>query len=238
VRDNNADPAGDPAVPATVYYYDGNANLYTTTDSGATWQVTYNGFPDWNVPIFGIAVPPRGTAAAGDIWAFAGWKLYRSVDGGHTFSNVWQFYSVQSAVAVGPLPNVTSRRTGRTAADMSALCAQRLPADQRPRPAHAALLRSDEASGYAYPFSTSASAAYVVYGAGQAAYGSYGVFASVDYGNSWLELTTPSQALGDDPNVLQPSLSAPGTVFVGTEGRGGFYADVTQVLLQALESCE
>jgi hypothetical protein len=81
----------DPASPnATFYYYDGQTTLMTSTDSGATWSTTYTGFPPWHVPFFGLATPPRGAAAAGDIWAFAGWKLYHSVDGGKSFASAWQ----------------------------------------------------------------------------------------------------------------------------------------------------
>lgn len=238
VRENNNAATG-PGDGATMYYYNGTTSLFTSTDSGATWDLTYAGFPTWSTPLFGIAVPPRGTAAAGDIWAFAGWQLHRSTNGGANFSSVWQFYSVKSAIAVGPLPNATSRSSGRSAAELSALCARRLPADARPRPAHPALRGSAEEAASPYPFSSAASAAYVVYAAGQLNYGDpYGIFASVDYGNTWVDVTVPAQRLGDGPNVLEASLSAPGTLLVGTDGRGAFYADVTGVLLGALEGCE
>jgi hypothetical protein len=157
-------------------------------------------------------------------------------------SSVWQFYSVKNTIAVGPLPNVTSRATGRSAAQLSALCAARLPPAARPRGAPAALLAADAAAGRApaYPVSASpASAAYVVYAVGTPTSDPrVGVFASVDYGLHWVELTTASQGLGDSPCVLEASLGAPGTIFVGTDGRGAFYADVSAVLEEALLECE
>jgi hypothetical protein len=57
----------------------------------------------WGLPA-GIATPPRGTAPVGDIWAFAGWKLYHSVNGGHNFSAAWTFYHPSHTLAVGALP--------------------------------------------------------------------------------------------------------------------------------------
>ena len=244
-RDNNADPSGSASVPATIYYYNGTTSLFTSVDNGVSWKETYIGFPTWNVPLFGLATPPRGTAAAGDIWAFAGWQLHRSTNGGANFSQVWQFYSVKNVIAVGPLPsNVSSRRTGRSAAEMSALCAERLPAGQRPRGASEELISSDVSAGRAwpYPLSYKGAPAYVVYAIGVVSYSAdssrVGLYVSADYGQSWHELTTATQGLGDSPNVLEASLSSPGMVFVGTEGRGAFYADASDVILRALEDCE
>ena len=242
-RDNNADATASASVPATLYYYNGTTALFTSTDNGITWGMTYSGFPMWNVPLFGIATPPRGTAAAGDIWAFAGWGLHHSVNGGANFSSVWQFYSIKNAIAVGPLPaNVTSKRTGRTASEMSALCASLTPDHARPKPATTELIAGDAAAGmtWAYPTSTAAGPAYVVYAIGLAAYTDphYGVYVSADYGNHWTELTTPQQGLGDSPNMIEASLQQPGMVFVGTEGRGAFYLDASQAIASALERCE
>lgn len=230
-RENNQ-PSTSAAAPATFYYYNGTSALFTSVDSGATWSLTYNGFPPWNVPLFAIATPPRGTAAAGDIWAFAGWQLQHSTNGGANFSQAWEFSSVKSTITVGPLPNVTG------AAAMSARCALRLPEESRPRGAHVDILNSEEAARSPYPYSTAAGPAYVVYAAGSAVWGAYqGVFASVDYGNSWRELTTADEMLGDSVGVLEASLASPGVLTVGTDGRGAFYIDATAILLEELSKC-
>lgn len=144
------DQQGDAGAPdATVYFYNGTTTLWVSADTGASFAPVYEAFPSWNVPFFGIATPPRGAAAAGDIWAFAGWKLYHrrgvrgrwvdaemlrlmpspvspalcSVNGGANFSNVWQFYHPQPVIAVGPPPAVRSSRSGRGAGELAALCA-------------------------------------------------------------------------------------------------------------------
>lgn len=61
---------------ATVYYYNGTTTLFTSRDSGATFAITNTGLNPWNTPFFGVAVPPRGAAAAGDLWVFSGWQLF------------------------------------------------------------------------------------------------------------------------------------------------------------------
>ena len=84
---------------------------------------------------------------------------------------------------------------------------------------------------------------YVVYAVGILTYGSpAALFASIDMGHSWLQLSggniTAAQALGDSPYVLEASASAPGVVYVGTEGRGSFYRDAGLTLREALLGCE
>jgi hypothetical protein len=211
-RENNAPPPHSPTAPFTAYFYNGTTTLFTSRDSGASFEPTYTGFPPWEVPYFAVATPPRGAAAApGDVWVFAGWKLYHSVNGGANFSQVWQFYSVQKALSVGPLPE--------GAAGLARACS------------------SDSSSGSA------ASSAYAVYVVGIPQYGvQEGLFASVDQGRSWIPLagphsTTPHQGLGDTPLVLEPRAKDPGVLFVGTEGRGGYYRNVSGDLLRALHSC-
>jgi hypothetical protein len=46
------------------------------------------------------------------------------------------------------------------------------------------------------------------------------------------------QGLGDSPYVLEASAAHPGTVFVGTGGRGVFTRDVSPALREMLLSCE
>jgi xyloglucan-specific exo-beta-1,4-glucanase len=246
-RDNNADPTGSPSTPATLYYYNGTTSLFTSTDNGATWAAQTHALPPWNVPLFGIATPPRGTSAAGDIWAFAGWQLHHSTDGGKTFSGVWKFYSVKNTIAVGPLPaTITSPRSGRTAAELSGLCARHRGAAARPAPR--SLVDNDRAAGRTVPYPTSAddtasaegSPAYVVYGVGTLTGDTdrVGVYVSADYGNTWGELTSARQGLGDSPCVLEASIGTPGRVYVGTDGRGAFYGDATPVIADMLLECE
>ena len=75
-RENQLDEA---AAEAVFYYYNGTGGLSVSADSGATFTPVYSGFPTWSVPFFGLATPPRGASAAGDLWTFAGWKLFHSI---------------------------------------------------------------------------------------------------------------------------------------------------------------
>jgi hypothetical protein len=89
-------------------------------------------------------------------------------------------------------------------------------------------------------------AAYVVYVVG--ARSSYedadsALYASIDFGSSWIALSgvnssTPTQGLGDHPEVLEASLQEPGVVFVGTSGRGAYWRNVSADLSAALLDCE
>ncbi len=177
------------ASEAVFYYYNGTTTLFTSTDSGASFVPTYTGFPTWNVPLFGLATPPRGTSAMGDLWAFAGWKLYHSTDGGHSFSGVWSVYGMDHVVTVGRLPAMSG---GGNATELASRCAAQ---------AAAAAAAANRPS---LPLPR-AGTGYVVYIVGVRNYGEpAALFGSVDYGHSWIPLagpnsSTPQQGLGDSP---------------------------------------
>ena len=212
--------------------YNGTTTLFTSRDSGATFTPTYSQFPEWNVPLFGLATPPPGAAAAGDVWAFAGWKLYHSTNAGVNFSQVWQVYSLDRALAVGPLPAVPG---GRSAGELALACAAR---------AQAAQAGQAGASSRPLPprLPSGAAPAYAVYVVGPKDYEREGLYGSVDFGATWIPLagansSTPLQGLGDTPYVLEASLQQPGVLLVGTEGRGGYVRNCTEDLVRALLAC-
>ena len=224
----------DPASPEfTIFYYDGIGVLSVSHDSGATFTPVYTSFPTWQVPFFAVATPPRGVAAAGDVWVFAGWQLYHSVNGGVNMTHVWEFYHPGNAIAVGALPR-TVAPSGRAERQLAERCVTRgvnaaaattpLPAPRR--------LRDDAPAGY------------VVYVIGAQDFDqTFALFGSVDAGHTWLSLsgansTTPEQALGDGAYVLEASEKDPGHIFVGTEGRGSFWRDVSAELRAALLACD
>ncbi len=221
-----------PFFPFFSADYNGTTTLFASTDSGATFTPVYSDFPSWNTPLFGLATPPAGAAAAGDVWAFAGWKLYHSVNGGANFSQVWEMYSIDRVLAVGPLPAVPG---GRSAGELALACAARAQAARGaaaappPRPLPPRL-------------PSGAPPAYAVYAVGPQTYEQEGLYGSVDFGHSWVKLSganssTPTQALGDTPQVLEASLQQPGVLLVGTEGRGGYVRNVTEDLVRALLAC-
>ena len=177
---------------------------------------------------FGVATPPRGAAPAGDVWAFAGWKLYHSTNGGANFSQVWQFYELDHVFTLGPLPNVTAP-SGRGAAELFAACA-------------AAGAAEAAAAGKPPLPAPGAGAGYTVYAVGTRAYGEdAALYGSVDAGAHWELLAggnaTPANALGDAPYVLEASKREPGVLFVGTGGRGAWWRDVGAELRAALLKC-
>ena len=167
------------------------------------------------------------------MWAFAGWKLYHSVNGGANFSQVWEMYSIDRVLAVGPLPRVPG---GRSAGELALACATRAQA--------AAARGAGAAAARPLPprLPSGAAAAYAVYAVGPQTYQQEGLYGSVDFGHTWVKLSganssTPAQALGDTPQVLEASLQEPGVLLVGTEGRGAYVRNVTEDLVRALLAC-
>jgi hypothetical protein len=49
------------------------------------------------------------------------------------------------------------------------------------------------------------------------------IYESVDLGNSWIQIQSPTNALGDTPMEIAGSWQTTGRVFVGTSGRGIFF---------------
>jgi hypothetical protein len=216
---------------ATVYYYNGTTTLFVSTDSGGSFAPVHTGFPSWATPYFGVATPPHGASAAGDVWVFAGWKLYHSTNGGANFSQAWSFYHPDKTITIGALPMVRSPSSGRDERQLAALCTAKQAA------------KALEEGLPALPVPAAPSAGYAVYVLGNQKYGdAAALYASVDFGHSWIALSganaTAEQGLGDYPSVIEASAKDVGVVYVGTGGRGLFGRNVTSTLAAALLACE
>ncbi|MFD4504157.1 1,4-beta-glucanase [Streptomyces sp. NPDC058457] len=90
-----ATPVADPADPALFYAYDTDTGtLQASTDSGRTFTARATGLPAGDSQFQLVAAPGR----AGDLWLSVKWNgLYRSTDGGATFSKVascWAAYTL------------------------------------------------------------------------------------------------------------------------------------------------
>ncbi|MBT2421022.1 1,4-beta-glucanase [Streptomyces sp. ISL-22] len=90
-----ATPVADPADPTRFYAYDTDTGtLYASTDSGRTFAARATGLPSGDTQFELVAAPGR----AGDLWLSVKWNgLYRSTDGGASFSKVdscWASYTL------------------------------------------------------------------------------------------------------------------------------------------------
>ncbi|GCB45651.1 sialidase family protein [Streptomyces sp. NL15-2K] len=88
-----ATPVADPADPRLCYAYDTDTGtLFASTDSGLTFTARATGLPSGDSQFELVAAPGR----SGDLWLSTKWNgLYRSTDGGATFSKVpscWASY--------------------------------------------------------------------------------------------------------------------------------------------------
>jgi hypothetical protein len=81
-----ATPVADPADPTLFYAYDTDTGtLLASTDSGLSFTERADGLPSGDVQFTLAAAPGR----SGDLWLSVKWNgLYRSTDGGATFSKV------------------------------------------------------------------------------------------------------------------------------------------------------
>ena len=90
-----ATPVADPADPTLFYAYDTDTGtLYASTDSGRSFAQRAGGLPSGDSQFQLVAAPGR----SGDLWLSVKWNgLYRSVDGGVSFSKVascWASYTL------------------------------------------------------------------------------------------------------------------------------------------------
>ncbi|MEU6145367.1 1,4-beta-glucanase [Streptomyces sp. NPDC047081] len=90
-----ATPVADPADPTLFYAYDTDTGkVLASTDSGLTFTERASGLPSGDSQFKLVAAPGR----SGDLWLSAKWNgLYRSTDGGATFSKVdscWASYTL------------------------------------------------------------------------------------------------------------------------------------------------
>ncbi|MBK6018380.1 sialidase family protein [Streptomyces sp. MBT53] len=90
-----ATPVADPADPTLFYAYDTDTGtLYASTDSGLSFTARAGGLPAGDSQFQLVAAPGR----SGDLWLSVKWNgLYRSVDGGASFSKVascWASYTL------------------------------------------------------------------------------------------------------------------------------------------------
>jgi hypothetical protein len=220
--DHNA-PGG---AAGTFFYLRNNfsapySQLWRSVDDGGSWQLV-NGSLDgsWQ-DLYTVATPFAGTSSYGDLWlSFAEWGtggVWHSVDGGATLQRTPTPAYTARTLALGPLPGGSLTCPDGSAHTMASL-----------------VQRCNARAGVA-----AAAGSYAVYIYGQAGNwtGMNRVLASVDQGATWISLAQEGQALGDGPYTLSASEGAPGTVFVGTDGRGVFYADATPALVEAVAQC-
>ena len=110
-----ATPVADPADPTLFYAYDTDTGtLYASTDSGLSFTARASGLPSGDSQFQLVAAPGR----SGDLWLSVKWNgLYRSVDGGVSFSKVascWASYTLGFGKAAPGAPYPAIYQVGST----------------------------------------------------------------------------------------------------------------------------
>lgn len=188
----------------------------TTQDGGKTWQ-NVSGLPDnligdvWNWQVL-LAVDG---ASGGTFYVYGGGRVYKSTDGGLTFTVTATGLpdSNQALVSVQGRPGdlwLVAGEGGLYHSTDGGLTFGKMPAVKR-----ASLF----AAGKRAPGADYAA----LYFDGALADGRTGIFRSLDTGVSWQSIGEARVPVGDVPNSMAASFQTFGLVFIGTTGRGIYY---------------
>jgi len=215
-------------IPLRVAVSATNPNLFVvaaskaqplrTTDGGASWSKV-SGLPNgaegpwyWGQPL--VADKVDGNR----FYYYNEGKLYRSNDGGATFSLVnsslptskWDWYSLKTVPGVKGEVWLSldwnglfrSTDSGKSMTKLSSVERAHLFAIGKPQPG------STTPALYLY---------------GRVAGMGEGIFRSLDRGETWTSIGSPQNPIGGEPNVMEASWQQFGLVFIGTNGRGIYY---------------
>ncbi len=210
--------ATDPDIMVVLRVGAGPALV--TRDGGHSWQ-NVAGLPDGLIGgVWNWQTPLAADGALADVfYVYHNGKVYKSVDGGASFT-----------VTASDLPNggqalvTVPGQAGDVwlafgDAGLSHSADGGLTFHSMPAVKQASLF----AVGKAAPGHTGAA----LYLDGALADGRQGLFRSLDGGVSWEGINDPREPVGDAPNAMAASFDTFGLVFVGTNGRGVYYGRQT-----------
>ena len=203
-----------PTCDSIVVILDDEPPLYSR-DRGRTWATT-TGLPDgpdgpwnWSKPL--VAAPALDQ---GFYYVTNNGELYQSRDGGESFELLSQGWPAASE----PILQVDPRQPERLGL---ALAEGGLYYSEDAGKSFQAIDSVTTAHLLAFGKPTRGRTPLYIYGT--LTDQKTGLFRSWNLGEQWEELTSPTQPIGNKPNVLAASQQIDGLVFVGTNGRGVFY---------------
>lgn len=195
--------------------------LYTE-NGGATWE-RVSGLPDGpRGPWYWSKSLAADTVEGKTFYYYFNDKIYRSTDGGASFSvvyeplkgaNKWHFLKTMPGIK-GEVWGAFdwqglhhSSDGGETFSKIDNVERAYLFAFGKPRPG------SEIPALYLY---------------GKIANQGEGIFSSLDLGKTWKPIGDPAAPIGNDPNVMEASKQEFGLVFIGTKGRGIYYGTLEE----------
>ena len=191
-----------------------------TRDGGHSWQ-NVAGLPDDLIPgVWNWQTPLAADGARANVfYVYHGGKVYKSMDGGASFT-----VRASGLPAGGQaLVTVPGQADDVWLASGDAGLSHSSDGGQTFRALPAVRQASLFAVGKAAPGSERAA----LYLDGALADGRKGLFRSLDGGASWEGIADPREPVGDSPNAMAASFDTFGLVFIGTNGRGIYYGRQT-----------
>ena len=217
-------------IPLRVAVSATNPNLFVvvvsksqslrTTDGGASWSKV-SGLPNSQENLWYWGQPLAADRVDGNrFYYYSGGKLYRSNDGGASFSVVNSSFPTDSSsdlqCGLKTVPGIKdevwlsldksglfrSNDGGQTFTKLSSVEQSYLFAFGKP------------------PTGSNIPALYLY---GKVAGMGEGIFRSLDRGETWIRIDSLQNPIGNQPNVMEGSWQEFGLVFIGTNGRGIFY---------------
>lgn len=192
-----------------------NGQALRTTNNGATWQKVLgmpNGFSgpwNWSQPLAADKV--NGNT----FYYYANSKLYRSDNGGASFEIVStsiphaDWHSLKSAPGIkGELWLSLDNQGLYHSTDAGKTFSPITPIKR----------------AYLFSIGKSQNKTPTLYVYGNVSNLGNGIFRSVDQGKTWKRIGNSNKPIGNDPNVMEASRQKFGLVFIGTNGRGIYYA--------------
>lgn len=187
-----------------------------TTDGGASWK-TVTGLPDGSGGPWNWSQPLAADTVEGNtFYYYAKGKVYRSTDGGSSFTLVNDSLPTEYWHSLKTVPGVKGEV-------WVAIDGDGLYRSTDAGTTFAQIKNVERAYLFAFGKPKTGSTIPALYLYGKITGMGEGIFRSLDRGKTWTRICDRSRPIGNSPNVMEASKQKFGLVFIGTNGRGIYY---------------
>lgn len=199
-----------PSQPQTVYQALNGMGVWKSTDNGASWAATTSPFTAGNVCAIAVNSDTDVEVFALTSALYSTPRLYRSTDGGGSWTSVDQHYASAGAVCADPASAGTYWTAGSvTSGSVQLACVSNTTTSGPPWERDTLTTNNSRLYALAVAPSTTST----VYAGGQEL-GSPALYRTTDAGSTWMKLS--STGISGYIYALAVRADAPGTVYAGT----------------------